>query len=499
MISRLRALLTPRRAGLTGAALTCLLVGCTAVGGYHPETAHPTLDSDLQTNAPMEPFVIELPRASGATDSRTQSVNATATAIERPTVADTTARSATLAQVVRVAQADAVAVLEAAAELEQASGQAQTAFGKLLPGLSLDSSARYLDGTQVGSFGEVRDVDFARYEPSATLFFRSNPGAAAKLTSATRRHAEAAALDLRDAQREAMLQAALAYQDLVLTRASMAISDQLRTDASTFHDIASARAEVGLSSGADVARAGTELARAEQTRIRARSGWEEASIRLGALLRWPTDIAIDPAQRDVRAIALLDDNDADRLVQSAAISRPDLEAAEKRASAASKEESAAWWNFLGPDLDLGVRERFIGTDDKSLDDTFIAYGFVGFSFDFSEAGQVRSAAGRTHSMAIRAEALSEQVRADVHRALSQVRAARAAIPQARIEVETAERSYAIQRDRFEAGSGLGLEVIESQNAKARANLSAVEAVLRLNAAQVGLAAATGHLSPDLFD
>ena len=242
-----------------------------------------------------------------------------------------------------------------------------------------------------------------------------------------------------------------------------------------------------------------ELARAEQTRIRAQAGWEEASIRLATLLRWPTHVAIDPAQRDVVAIALIDDTDTYRLVESAATSRPDLEAAKKRASAASKEESAAWWDFLGPDLDLGLRERFIGTDDESLNDTFIAYGFVGFSFDFSEAGRVRSASGHTRSMTIRAEALSEQVRADVHRALSQVRAARAAIPQARIEVEAAERGYAIQRDRFEAGTVLGLEVIESQNAKARANLSAVEAVLRLNAAQVELAAATGHLSPDLFD
>jgi outer membrane protein TolC len=296
-----------------------------------------------------------------------------------------------------------------------------------------------------------------------------------------------------------MRQAAIAYQNLVLARASMAISDQLATDASTFQMIASARAEVGLGSGADVARAQTELARAEQTRIRARAGWEDTSIHLATMLRWPTNVLIDPDQDDIHAIALISNADTERLVQSATSSRPDLRAAEKRATAASKENTAAWWDLLGPDLDVGVRERFIATDDKSLDDTFIAYAFVGFSFDFSEAGRIRSASGKKHSMEIRAEALSEQVRADVHRALSQVRAARAAIPQARIEVESAERGYAIQRDRFEAGTGLGLEIIEAQNAKARARLSAVEAVLRLNAAQVALAAATGHLTPDLFE
>ena len=220
---------------------------------------------------------------------------------------------------------------------------------------------------------------------------------------------------------------------------------------------------------------------------------------MSTILRWPTDVLIDPEQNDLHAIALISDADTERLVKSAASSRPDLRAAEKRALAASEENTAAWWDLLGPDLDVGVRERFVGTDDESLDDTFIAYAFVGFSFDFSEAGQIRTASGQKHSMTVRAEALSERVRADVHRALSQVRAARSAIPQARIEVESAELGYVIQRDRFEAGTGLGLEVIESQNAKARARLSAVEAVLRLNAAQVALAAATGHLTPDLFE
>jgi len=148
---------------------------------------------------------------------------------------------------------------------------------------------------------------------------------------------------------------------------------------------------------------------------------------------------------------------------------------------------------------MSLRERFIGTDDVSLDDALASYDLVGFSLDFSEAGRVRSASGEQRSMAIQVKALSEQVRADVRIALSKIRAARSVIPQARAEVEAAEDGYAIERDRVEAGNGLGLEVIESQNAKARVRLSAVEAILRLNAAQIELAAATGHLTMDLFE
>jgi outer membrane protein TolC len=66
------------------------------------------------------------------------------------------------------------------------------------------------------------------------------------------------------------------------------------------------------------------------------------------------------------------------------------------------------------------------------------------------------------------------------------------------EVDAAERSYAIELARFDAGTGSGLEVIQSQNMKARAKLTFIEQILRFNAAQIELAAAIGHLSPELF-
>lgn len=79
-----------------------------------------------------------------------------------------------------------------------------------------------------------------------------------------------------------------------------------------------------------------------------------------------------------------------------------------------------------------------------------------------------------------------------------VQAAREAIPPARAEVDAAERSYAIELARFDAGTGSGLEVIQSQNMNARAKLTFIEQILRFNAAQIELAAAIGHLGPELF-
>ncbi|MFW5876856.1 MAG: sigma factor [Myxococcota bacterium] len=62
---------------------------------------------------------------------------------------------------------------------------------------------------------------------------------------------------------------------------------------------------------------------------------------------------------------------------------------------------------------------------------------------------------------------------------------------------TYERAFrAPWRARFEAGTGLGIEVIEAQTALAVARLDLVQAVIQYNVSQVRLAAAVGHLTPD---
>ena len=133
-----------------------------------------------------------------------------------------------------------------------------------------------------------------------------------------------------------------------------------------------------------------------------------------------------------------------------------------------------------------------------LGPTLIGYAFIGVSFDFEKGGRIRTAKANAKALQFRAEATSEQADADIETAMVNVQAAREAIPPARAEVDAAERSYAIELARFDAGTGSGLEVIQSQNMNARAKLSFIEQILRFNAAQIELAAAIGHLSPELF-
>jgi len=409
------------------------------------------------------------------------------------------ARAVALTEVVKIAMAEPTSVLQAAARLEAASGRVATSDGRLLPGLSADFRVRYLDGREIGSFGVIQqDVNFARYEPTAAFFYRNNPGAAGTGSKAERRFADAAGYDLKEAQRQAMLQAALSYQDIALTRASMAIATELMQDAERFYDIANARAVAEIASGADVARAEAALAQAQRTEIQARAFWKAASIRLAQLLRWDLAELLTTGDAEIGIQPVVDDASEANLTGEADRARPDVQAAKKRAEGGTLRTKQTWWDLLGPEVDASIGGRLLGTQMSRLAPTLIGYAFIGVSFDFEKGGRIRTAKGNAKALQFQAEATSEQADADIEVAMVNVQAAREAIPPARAEVDAAERSYAIELARFDAGTGSGLEVIQSQNMKARAKLSFIEQILRFNAAQIELAAAIGHLTPELF-
>jgi len=457
----------------------CVHSGC--ISSYDPNVTKRPLPSELHAEvhaeAEVEPVDINVPETTDTKD----------------------ARAVALAEVVKVAMGEPTSVLEAAARLEAASGRVATSDGRLVPGLSTDFRVRYLDGREVGSFGVLQpDVNFARYEPTAAFFYRNNPGAAGTGSKAARRFADAAGYDLKEAQRQAMLQAALSYQDIALTRASMAIATQLVQDAQRFYDIANARAVAEIASGADVARAEAALARAQRTEIQARAFWKSASIRLAQLLRWDLTELLTTGDEEIGLDPVIDDASEANLTGEADRARPDVQAAKKRAEGGAIRTKQRWWDLLGPEVDASIGGRLLGTQMAHLGPTLIGYAFIGVSFDFEKGGRIRTAKANAKALQFRAEATSEQADADIETAMVNVQAAREAIPPARAEVDAAERSYAIELARFDAGTGSGLEVIQSQNMKARAKLSFIEQILRFNAAQIELAAAIGHLSPELF-
>ncbi|MCK6553265.1 TolC family protein [Candidatus Binatia bacterium] len=419
-------------------------------------------------------------------------------ASDRPLGRLSRSREVTLEEVLRAARERANTVLEAAARLEAASGRLQTAAGALLPGIDVQLGGSYLDGRQVGSFGDVMGVTFGTFEPSAGVYYRVNPGAAWVRSERFRKEADAAAFEVREAQRYAMLQAGVGYVDLALARASQAVAEGLAGDAERFVEITQARARAEIGTGADVARAEAAAASARQTALRARGLWETSSIRLAVLLRWNTNDLLVPSENDLRTTSLIDVAAGAALRGEAELARPDILAAQARSEAAAREVSAAWWDLLGPDIDAGFRERFIGTDLNRLGNTNFLEGLARIAVDFAEVGRTRTARGEAAAARVREQTVREQAYGEIETALSRVAVAAGSLPDARNGVDAATRSYEVELARFEAGTGIGLEVIQAQNALARARLAHVEAIARYDVAQIELAAGIGHLDPALM-
>ncbi|MFN2376040.1 MAG: TolC family protein, partial [Candidatus Binatia bacterium] len=241
-------------------------------------------------------------------------------------------------------------------------------------------------------------------------------------------------------------------------------------------------------------------ARARQRRIRARGVWESASVTLALLLRWPTDRLLLPvdAQGGAHVASGIYADDA-ALREQALRSRPDLAARDEARKAADNRLSAAWWDILSPDLDAGIQQRLTGTDVDDLDPTTLSYVFLRFTFSIEEIGRLRTARAEADRARWRQGEARDRVLADVDRARAQLRALADLIPEARIAAAAAERSHRAEVARFEAGTGLGIEVIEAQNSRARARLELEETLLRHQAAQMEMAAAVGRLRPRQSD
>jgi outer membrane protein TolC len=89
--------------------------------------------------------------------------------------------------------------------------------------------------------------------------------------------------------------------------------------------------------------------------------------------------------------------------------------------------------------------------------------------------------------------LEDGVRAAVADALDAVAAAAERLPQARAGLDAAGRSLRISEARYQAGSALAIEVLEAEDAVARARLDLADAVVAFNRAQLDLLVATSRV------
>ena len=404
-----------------------------------------------------------------------------------------TGRVVSLADVVGEAWSRSPDVLVAESRLAQRAGETAAIDGALWPELALQASAGYVDGLELSNFGATQSVTFARFEPAVALRYRLNIGERVVAAQAARRRQDASAADVAEARRQAVRSAALAYHDIAAQRAALDISEQLIADADAFLRIATARAQTGVSSEADVALAQAELAEARRARIDAQANWKVASVTLATLLAWDPVVVLSPVERTVTTTPNLRTDDAAALSEVAFGGRGDVQADVARLQAAQRHRAGARWDVFGPDLAVELRERLLATDADPIGNTTLMFASVGWVFRVGDIGRLKAARAQVRERELLLARRRHIVRGEIATALARIDGFEQAIHEAKHAMEASERSHRIQLARFEAGAALGVEVIAAQNAAARARLQLVDTVLRFNAQHVDLLALTGHL------
>ena len=113
------------------------------------------------------------------------------------------------------------------------------------------------------------------------------------------------------------------------------------------------------------------------------------------------------------------------------------------------------------------------------------------------SGRIRAQISRADlelkKIAQQREDLRNQIALEVKTALAQLQAARNEVDVANLGAQLAKEEVSQARDRFEAGVANNVEVIQAQDALARANDNQIAALYRYNQSRADLARAAGQM------
>ena len=256
------------------------------------------------------------------------------------------------------------------------------------------------------------------------------------------------------------------------------------------------RRKVGVSAQIDVNRALVQQETQRQRLSTLENDLAKQKINLARLTGLPANDHYDITDNlPFSAAPPLSEEDA---VREALATRDDLKAAEAQVRAAEKARAAARAERL-PSLDLLADYGAIGTNPAQSHGTFTVVGTLRVPVWLG---------GRTEGDIDQAEAALNQRRAELEdargRVESDVRNAfldlQAAASQTQVSLENqkvARETLDLTRQRFEAGVTDSVEVVQSEESVASADLDYITSVFAHNVAKLSLARAIGHAQENL--
>lgn len=302
-------------------------------------------------------------------------------------------------------------------------------------------------------------------------------------------------LSMRDARAVIVLGVGGAYLQTGAAQARMESARARLESAKAFHDQTAQKRGVGLVAQLDVNRAQVQELAEQQRLVSLQNDFAKQKINLARMIGLPPndqyDLAGDVPFAAAPALAL------DDALRQAAQNRADLQAADAQVRAAERGLAAARSERL-PSLSLNADYGEIGTTPSQAASTYTVVGVLRVPiWEGGRAGaHVDSAAAVLDQRRAELADLKSQVEGEVRQAFLDLQAAASQVDVAERNLHVNRESLDLTRQRFEAGVTDNLEVVQTEESLAGAELDRINSLFAHNLAKLNLARALGRADAD---
>src|SRR5262245_62020343 len=279
--------------------------------------------------------------------------------------------------------------------------------------------------------------------------------------------------------------ASLAYLNALRSQSDVGTAQANLNLAKSLLTLANNQKNAGVATGVDVTRAETRLAQAETAE-------QTAMLDLLRVAGLPLDSRpelTDPLEFDAQPAPVVE-----VALQTAAQDRVEIAIAEQEVKRLGYERKAAQAE-LYPSADFFAN---YGSSGVQMNELALPTHSVGVRVNIpifnggATNGRIKSARSRETQGRLRLDDTRRQVEQDVRNTLQALATGAKQVQSAQQQVKLAERELEQSRDRFSAGVGDNIEVINAQTALENARNAQVSALTAYNTARINLAAALGR-------
>lgn len=302
---------------------------------------------------------------------------------------------------------------------------------------------------------------------------------------------KAAEYSYREARELVVLVTGNAYLQAIAGAARIETAEAQVKTSQTLFNRASDQQKAGVSPAIDALRAQVQLQSLQQQLIVARNEFAKQKLALARIIGLPLGqefVLTDKAPYEEYAAPPIEE-----ALRRAYASRPDYQAAQAQVRAAELSRNAASAERY-PTFDLEGDYGDIGINPGTSNGTFHVAGTITVPiFQGGKAhADVLQAEASLRDARQRLENLRGEIDNDVRTALLDLNAAADQVAVARSSVDLADQTLSQAQDRFVAGVTDNVEVVQAQEAVARAHESYISSLYAHNLAKVELARAIGN-------